>query len=148
MSHPQLALPEWNDKNIWYMSKFMKLQPFIMTNTLYVVLHIPLVDKSPQFYLFRIHNMPLVHPIIKKSFKYIIQEEYLTTRLDEQYNFFLLSTDIMTCQVSNGQFCCITSPLYTADTSNPSSYTYSFKLKTKLIILHTVSYKHKSGWSN
>ena len=94
----------------------------MITNTLYVVLHIPLVDKSLQFYLFGIHNIPLVHPILKKSFKYIIQEEYLSIRSDEQYISFLLSTDIMACQVSNGQICHINSALYTTDTSNSCTY--------------------------
>ena len=46
VSHPRLALPQWNGKHIWYMYIFLKLQSFIMSNTLYVVLHIPLVDKS------------------------------------------------------------------------------------------------------
>ena len=58
LSHPRLALPEWNSENIWYMYKFMKLQLFMMSNTLYIVLHIPLVEKLLQFYLFRIHNIP------------------------------------------------------------------------------------------
>ena len=26
VSHPRLALPEWNGENIWYMYKLMKLQ--------------------------------------------------------------------------------------------------------------------------
>ena len=65
MSHPRLALHEWNGGNIWYIYKFLKLQSFMMSNTLYVVLQILLVDKSIQFYLFRIHNISLVHPILK-----------------------------------------------------------------------------------
>ena len=65
LSYPRLALPQWNGENIWCMYKFMKLQSFMMSDTLYVVLHIPLVDKSLQFHLFRIHNIPLVHPFLK-----------------------------------------------------------------------------------
>ena len=88
----------------------------MMSDTLFVILYIPLVDKSLQFNLYRIHNIPLVHPILKKSFRYSIQEEYLTIRSDAQYVSFPVSTDILACQVLNGQFCCISSPLYTADT--------------------------------
>ena len=73
----------------------------MMSNTLYVVLHIPLVDKSLQFYLFRIHNIPLVHAILKKLFRYSIQEEYLTIQLGEQYILFPLGTDILACQMEN-----------------------------------------------
>ena len=96
------------------------------TPILYVVrhpvLHIPLINKSLQFRLYRIHTIPLVHPVPKKSFKYSIKEEYLVIRSDSQYISFSLSTNIMACQVSNGQFCCINSPLYVADTSKSCSY--------------------------
>ena len=114
------------------MYKFMKLRLFMMLNTLYVVLHIPLVGKSLQFHLFRIHNIPLVHQVLKKSFRYSIQEEYLAIRLDEQYISLPLSTDVMTCQVSNGWFCCINSPLYASDTSNSCSYALLLKNKDKI----------------
>ena len=65
ISYPRLALPECNGENIWYMYKFMKLQSFMMLDTLYVIIHILLVDKSLQFHLFRIHNIPLVYPVLK-----------------------------------------------------------------------------------
>ena len=110
ISHPRLALPEWDGENIWYMYKLMKLQSFMMSDTLYVVLHIPLIDKSLQFHFFRIHNIPLVHLTLQKSFQYAIQEEYLAIRLDGQYILFPLSTDIMSYQISNGQFHCINTP--------------------------------------
>ena len=58
VSHSRLVLPGWNGKNFWYMYKFMKLGSFMMSNTLYIVLHIPFIDKSLQFHLFRIHNIP------------------------------------------------------------------------------------------
>ena len=71
----------------------------MLSDTLHVVLHILLVDKSLQFNIYRRHNIPLVHPVLKKSFKYSIQEEYLATRSDLQYISFPLSADIMVCQV-------------------------------------------------
>ena len=102
------------------------------SNTLYVVQHIPLADKSLKFHLFRTHNTPLVHPILKKSFRYSIQEEYPVIRLDEQYISFPLCTDIMAYQLSNGQFCHVNSPLYTPDTSNSCSYTLFLQNKDKI----------------
>ena len=45
VSHPHLTLPKWEEDNLWYKYKFMKLQSFMLSDTLYVVLHIPLVDK-------------------------------------------------------------------------------------------------------
>ena len=92
----------------------------------------PPLDKSVQFHLFRRHNIPLVHLILKTSFKYSIREEYFTIKLDKQYILFPLSIDIMTCQVSNGQFCLIKSPLYAVDTSNSCSYTLFIQNKDKI----------------
>ena len=43
-------------------------------------------------------------------------------RSHTQYISFPVSTDILACQVSDGQFCCINSLLYTEDTSSSSSY--------------------------
>ena len=66
----------------------MKLQSYMLSETLYVVLHIPLVNKWLQFNLYRIYNISLVHPVLKKSFKYFIQEENLAIRSDLQYISF------------------------------------------------------------
>ena len=104
----------------------------MLSDALYAVLHIPLFNELLQFHLFRIYNIPLVHPTLQKLFQYTIQEEYLTIRLDRQYLSFPLSTDIMVCQVSNGQFCCINTPLYTAETF-------------RILQLHSISPKQKEN---
>ena len=59
--------------------------------------------------------------------------------MDEQYISFPLRTDIMACQVSNGQFCHINSPLYTADTSHSCSYTIFLQNKDKINQFCTLS---------
>ena len=132
-------------KHLLYIYKFMKLWSFMLSDTLYVVLHISLVDKSLQFNLYMIHNIALVHLILKKSFKYSIQEEYLAIRSESQYLSFPLSTDIMACQVSNGQFCPINSPLNVADTSN--SYSYALFLRDKVKCLYFICNKSNTRWS-
>ena len=132
VSHPLLALPQWEGEDLWYMYMFMKLQSFMLSGTLYIVLHILLVDKSLQFNLYRTHNIPLLHPVLKKLFKYSIQEEYLAIRSDSHYISFPLSVNIMACQASNGQFCHINSPLYAADTSKSCSYALFQKKKVKI----------------
>ena len=106
----QQCLPQWEGEDIWYMYKFMKLQSSMLSDTLYVMLLKPLVDKSLQLNLYRIHNIPFVNPVLKKPFKYSTQEEYLAIRSDSQYISLPQSANIMACQVSNGQFCPINSP--------------------------------------
>ena len=121
------------------MYKFMKLWSFMMSDTLYAVLHIPLINKSLQFHLFRIHNIWLVHPTLQQSFQYTIQEEYLAISLDGQYISFPLSTDIMTCQVSNGHLFCINTLLSTADTSKSCSYALFLQNRNEINTFCTLS---------
>ena len=116
----------------------------MMSDPLYAVLHIPFIDKSLQFHLFRIHNIPVVHPTLKKSFWYTIQKEYLAIRLVGQYISFPLSTDMMVCQVSNGQFCHINAPLYTVDTSKSCSYALFLQNRNKINIFCTLSAINKT----
>ena len=106
---------------------------------MYAILYIPLVGKSLQFHIFQIHNVPLVHPTLQKSFQYTIHEEYLAIRLDRQYISFPLSTDIMAYQVSNGQFCHINTPLHTVDTSKSCSYALFLQNRNKIYKLCTRS---------
>ena len=104
----------------------------MLSDTLHVMLHIPLVDKSLQFNLYRIHNIPLVHPVLKKSLKCAIQEYYLTFRSDLQCISSPLNANIMACQVSNGQFCHINSSLCVADTSKSCCYVLFLNDKARI----------------
>ena len=49
----------------------------------------------------------------------------------------------MACQVSNGQFCCINSPLYTVDTSNSCSYALFLQNEEEINKLYILSIKNQ-----
>ena len=113
VSHPRLALTPmgWWKHLVCVQVHETLIIHNMMSDTLYVVLHICLVDKSLQFNLYRIHNIPLVHPILKKSFKNSIQKEYLSIISDSQYILFPLSTNIMAWQLQMANFVTLI-PLY------------------------------------
>ena len=120
----------------------------MLSDTKYVELHIPLVNKSLHFDLYKIHDIPLVHPVLNTSFKYFIQEEYLPIRSDSQYISFSLSANIIACQTSNGQFCHINSPLYADDTSKSCSYTLFLNNKARInsfCILSIINQTHNEA---
>ena len=73
------------------------------------------------------------------SFQYSIQEEYLAIRLGKQYISLPLSTDIVGCQVSNGQICHINTLLYTVDTSKSCSYVLLLQSRNKINTFYTPS---------
>ena len=96
------------------------------TPILYIV---PIVETSLQCSLYRIHNIPLAHPVLKKSNN---QEEYLAIRSESQYI----------------SFCHITSPLYMADTSKSCSYTLFPNDKTRIncvCILSVINQTHNEA---
>ena len=117
----------------------MKLEAIIISDTLYIALHIPLVDKSLQFHLFQITNIPLIHLALQRSFQYTIHEEYLAIRLDRQYISFPFSTDIMACQVSKGKFCHNNTPYIQLASPSPAAIPYSSKNRNKINTFSTLS---------
>ena len=73
--HPRLDLPANIEKDVWsYM--FLQIQAFVLTDTFFVILTIPLVGKSLTFHCYKIKNVVLLHLIWKKSFHYEIVHKY------------------------------------------------------------------------
>ena len=71
--------------DIWGYYKFLKIQAFELTDTLFVILTIPFIDQSLTFCLYKIYNLPLLHPILKKSFQYEIFHKYFAIKPDMWY---------------------------------------------------------------
>ena len=74
-----------------------------MTDTLFVILTIPSEEKS-LFHLYRNHNIPELHPILKKSFQYEIDHKYFAIRSDLHYITFPDDENVLSCLVSSGHF--------------------------------------------
>ena len=82
-SHSQLDLPANIESDIWSYYKFLKIQAFVLTDTLFVILPIPLVDKSLTFHLYS--QIPLLSLVLKKSFQYEIEHKFFAIRCDFCY---------------------------------------------------------------
>ena len=63
----------------------MKVTPIIMENFLLVILTIPLADQSLVMNLYKVHNMPALHPKLHVQFQYQLEGEYLAITKDKQY---------------------------------------------------------------
>ena len=72
---------------------------------LIVILILPLIDRDLEFNLFKAHNLPLLHPELKKIFTYQINNPYLAIRSDGNYLTIPVHDDILTCTISAGYFC-------------------------------------------
>ena len=92
--NPQLTLPEDPNINIWNYCSIMKVTSVIMENFLLVILTIPLADQSLVMNLYRIHNLPALHPELHVQFQYQLEGEYLAIMKDKQYAALPTAQDI------------------------------------------------------
>ena len=60
--NPRLTLPYDPDQDIWSYYSIMRVSPIIMDDFLLLILTVPLVDKSLQMDLYKVHNLPGLHP--------------------------------------------------------------------------------------
>ena len=75
--NPRLRLPEDPNINIWNYYTTMKITPVVMDDFLLIILTIPLIDQSLEMDLYKVYNLPALHPKLKIEFTYQLEGEYL-----------------------------------------------------------------------
>ena len=93
----------------------MKVTPIIMENFLLVILTIPLADQSLVMNLYRIHNLPALHPKLHVQFQYQLEGEYLAITKDKQYAALPTARDIGICETTERYLCPMNQALYPVD---------------------------------
>ena len=76
-ANPKLAIPVSEKADIWSYYQFLKINAFVQSDMLIVVLILPLIDRDLEFDLFKVHGLPLLHPELKKVFSYEISNPYI-----------------------------------------------------------------------
>ena len=66
--NPRLQLPEDPNINIWNYYSIMKVTSIVMDDFLLIILTIPLTDQSLEMDLYKIYNLPALHPKLKVEF--------------------------------------------------------------------------------
>ena len=113
--NPRLTLPEDPNVNIWNYYSIMKVTPIIMDNFLLVILTIPLADQSLVMNLYKVHNMPTLHPGLHVQFEYQLEGEYLAITRDKQYAALPTARDIRICETTERYLCPMNQALYPVD---------------------------------
>ena len=66
-ANPKLTLPFVEKADIWSYYQFLKINAFVHCDMLIIILILPLIDRDLEFDLFKAHNLPLLHPELKKG---------------------------------------------------------------------------------
>ena len=111
-SHPRLSLPQDPETNIWDYYSISRITPVVENGYMIVILTIPLSDASLDMRLYKIHNLPSLHPELKVEVNYVLEGNYLAIHKDGEYAAIPTDREIQVCQVTRGFLCTLNSALY------------------------------------
>ena len=105
--NPRLTLPE--DPNIKHLELLLYNEsnpPLSWKNFLLVILTIPLADQSLVMNLYKVHNMPALHPELHVQFEYQLEGEYLAITKGQAICLpFPTARDIRICETTERYLC-------------------------------------------
>ena len=90
----------------------MEITPIVMDDFLLIILTIPLTDQSLEMDLYKIYNLPALHPELKVEFTYELEEEYLAITKNKLYAALPTAREIRICKGTRGYLCLMNQALY------------------------------------
>ena len=83
-----------------------------------LILTIPLVDQSLQVNLYKVHDLPMLHPTLNMHAQYKLEGTYLATLMDGMLVSLSTALDVKLCLVTNGHLCMLDQALYLVEHIN------------------------------
>ena len=117
-SHARLKLCEDPETNIWSYYGMVKLTPIVLEDYLMLILTVPLVDQSLHMNLYKVHNLPMLHPTLHVHAQYEIEGSYLATVMDGMFITLPTALDVRLCLMMNGHLCMFNQALYPVEHMN------------------------------
>ena len=117
-SHARLKLCEDPEVNIWSYYGTIKLTPIVLEDYLMLILTVPLVDQSLHMNLYRVYNLPMLHPILHVHVQYEVENTYLATVMDGMFITLPTALDVRLCLMTNGHLCMFKQALYPVEQTN------------------------------
>ena len=117
-SNARLKLCEDPHTNIWSYYGTVKLTPIVLQDYLMLILAVPLVDQSLHMNLYKVHNLPMLHPTLQMHVQYELEGPYLATMMDGMFITLPTAIDVRLCLVTDGHLCMFNQALYPVDNTN------------------------------
>ena len=117
-SHARLKLCEDPETNIWSYYGMVKLTPIILDDYLMLILTLPLVDQSLHMDLYKVHNLPMLHPTLHVHAQYEIEGSHLATVMDGMFISLPTALNVRLCLMMNGHLCMFNQALYPVECKN------------------------------
>ena len=121
--HPKLGLPSNHEgKGIWDYYRLLKIKSLVYRDALFVIVSVPLIDKSQPLTVYKIHNFSIFVPELCKQFRYNLPKGFIVITTNGLYNTYLDSNEILSCQLSAGHYCEMNNLLYHINNTHHCSY--------------------------
>ena len=73
----------------------VKLTPIVLDDYLMLILTVPLVDQSLHMNLYKVHNLPMLHPTLNMHVQYELEGSYLVTMIEGMFMTLPTALDVM-----------------------------------------------------
>ena len=111
-TNARLKLPDDPVKNIWNYYGTTKLTPIVLGDCLMLILTVPLIDTSLQMNIYKVHNLPTVHPKLQIQAQYELEGKYFATLKHNMYVALPDEENIRLCIITKGHLCLFNQALY------------------------------------
>ena len=97
-----------------------------------LILNAPLVDQLLQMNLYKVHNLPMLHPTLNVHVQYELEGTYLVTMMENMFISLPTTLDIKLCLVTNVHLCMFDQALYLVENTNWCIYALFINDKDKI----------------
>ena len=117
-SNARLRFSEDPKTNIWAYYDNVKLNAIVIQDYLMLILTVSLIDHSLQMNLYKVYNLPMLHPKLNGHARYEIEGTYLATLMEGMFIFLPSAIDIKLCLMTTGHLCMFDQALYAVERIN------------------------------
>ena len=100
-----------------------KIDTIVLEDYLVLILTVPLVDQSMHLNLYKVHNLPIIHPTLHVHAQYEIEGSYIATVMDGIFITLPTALDVRLCLMTNGHLCMFNQALYPVERMSWCIYT-------------------------
>ena len=117
-SHARLKLCEDLETKIWLYYGTIKLTPIVLEVYLMLILTVPLIDQSLHMNVYKVYNLPMLHPMLHVLVQYEIENLYLAAIMDGMFITLPTALDVKLCLMANEHLCMFKQALYPVEQTN------------------------------
>ena len=143
--NPRLELPYDPQTEIYKFYEVIKITPVVVEDVLSLLLTIPLIDKSLQMNVYRVHNLPALQTKLGVAAEYILEGDYLAADQHGLYVALPDAREIQICMTSQGGLCVMNQALHPVETVEWCTYALFIQDKERIKRDCTMNFKTRKA---